>query len=143
MVEVTEPETRIGIDTPAGFVEARVSMSHGRAERVRFRNVPSFVAKLDQRIDVEGVGNVRYDLAFGGAFYAYVDAASVGLACDPQHVGAAIEKGRAIKAAESAISGAASRSCRSRSASCRDTLTKSPGAIERAVNSSKLPTTRT
>lgn len=102
MVEVTEPETRIGIDTPAGFVEAWVSVQNGRAGRVRFRNVPSFAAKLDQQIDVDGLGSIRYDLAFGGAFYAYVDAASVGLECDPRHIGAAIEKGRAIKSAVAA-----------------------------------------
>lgn len=99
MVEVAEPETRIGIDTPAGFVEAWVSTDAGRAGRVRFRNVPSFVAALGRQIDVPGLGTVSYDLAFGGAFYAYVEASSVGLACDPGDIGGAIEKGRAIKKA--------------------------------------------
>lgn len=99
MIEVVEPETKIGIDSPAGFVEARVDVESGRAGRVRFRNVPSFAAGLDETIEVPGIGNVRYDLAFGGAFYAYVDAASVGLSCAPRDVGAAIEKGRAIKRA--------------------------------------------
>ncbi|NIS29004.1 MAG: proline racemase family protein, partial [Actinobacteria bacterium] len=40
-----------------------------------------FVVALDQEVAVPDVGQVRYDLAFGGAFYAYVDAASVGLSC--------------------------------------------------------------
>ena len=99
MVEVAEPETRIGIDTPAGFVEAWVRVDAGKAGRVRFRNVPSFVAALDQQVDAPDLGTVSYDLAFGGAFYAYVDASSVDLACDPRDVGRAIEKGRAIKSA--------------------------------------------
>jgi len=99
IVEVDEPETRIGIDTPAGFVEASVSVDAGRAGRVRFRNVASFAAALDQRIDVPELGTISYDLAFGGAFYAYVDASSVDLVCDPRDIGRAIEKGRAIKRA--------------------------------------------
>ena len=97
MVEVVEPETRIGIDTPAGFVEAWVSVEAARAGRVRFRNVASFAAALDQHVEVPGLGRVTYDLAFGGAFYAYVDAAAVDLSCDPRDVGRAIEYGRAIK----------------------------------------------
>jgi len=99
MVEVAEPETRIGIDTPAGFVEAWASVDAGRAGRVRFRNVPSFAAALNRRIEVSGLGVVEYDLAFGGAFYAYVDASSLELACDPRDIGRAIEMGRAIKTA--------------------------------------------
>ena len=99
IVEIVEPETRIGIDTPAGFVEAWVHVDAGRAGRVRFRNVASFAAALDQRIDVPDLGTVSYDLAFGGAFYAYVDASSLDLVCDPQDVGRAIEIGRAIKRA--------------------------------------------
>jgi proline racemase len=97
MVEVAEPETRIGIETPAGFIEAWVSVEGGRANRVRFRNVPSFAAALDQRVEVPDLGTVYYDLGYGGAFYAYVDAASVGLACDPRDIVRAIEFGRAIK----------------------------------------------
>ena len=47
MVAVSEPETVIRLDTPAGLVEATVTVSDGRAERVRLRNVPAFVAELD------------------------------------------------------------------------------------------------
>jgi trans-L-3-hydroxyproline dehydratase len=50
------------------------------------------------------LGHVRYDLAFGGAFYAFVDAASIGLACSPRHCQALIEAGRAIKRAVAAES---------------------------------------
>src|SRR5690242_13878117 len=79
MVTVTEPETRIRLDTPAGLVEAAVSVRDGRAERVSLRNVPAFVVGLDSEVDVDGVGTVRYDMAFGGNFYALVAADSVGL----------------------------------------------------------------
>lgn len=79
MVTVTEPETKIRLDTPAGLVEATVSVTDGHAERVRLRNVPAFVVALDAEIEVASLGTVRYDMAFGGNFYALVNAASVGL----------------------------------------------------------------
>jgi proline racemase len=79
MVPVSEPETVIRLDTPAGLVEVGVNVADGRAERVRLRNVPAFVDALDARVEVESLGTVTYDMAFGGNFYALVDAGSVGL----------------------------------------------------------------
>ncbi len=79
MVEVTEPETRIRLDTPAGLVEARVVVAGGHAERVTLRNVPAFVVELDGDVHVPTLGHVKYDMAFGGNFYALVRAESVGL----------------------------------------------------------------
>ena len=66
---------------------------------VAFENVPSFVLTLDAAVDVPGIGAVRYDLAFGGAFYAFVDAASVGLALTPDRFRDLIVAGIAIKRA--------------------------------------------
>ena len=79
LVAVTEPETTVRLDTPAGLVEARVEVVDGHAERVTLRNVPAFVVDLDATVDVDGRGSVSYDMAFGGNFYALVDAASVEL----------------------------------------------------------------
>ena len=93
------PETVIRIDTPAGQIEATAQITAGVVQSVSFRNVPSFVAALDQNIDVPGLGKVRYDLAFGGAFYAYVAAADLGLSIDPSSTPRLIEAGRAIKQA--------------------------------------------
>ncbi|HYB25414.1 MAG TPA: proline racemase family protein [Solirubrobacteraceae bacterium] len=100
MVEVTEPETRIRLDTPAGLVEATVTVSGGRAERVTLRNVPAFVTALDAQIEVGALGGaVRYDMAFGGNFYALVPAASVGLDPSPANADELIARGLAIAAA--------------------------------------------
>jgi len=68
MLPAQEPETRIGIDTPAGLVTAFAHIEKGRVRSVRFHNVPSFVLGLDERVSVPGLGEVEYDLAFGGAF---------------------------------------------------------------------------
>jgi proline racemase len=97
MVEVTEPETRIRLDTPAGLVEATVTVSGGRAERVTLRNVPAFVSALDAQVEVAALGGpVTYDMAYGGNFYALVPAASVGLDPVPANADVLIERGLAI-----------------------------------------------
>jgi proline racemase len=82
MVEVVEPVTTIRLDTPAGLVIARVHVSDGHADAVTLENVPSFCQRLDEKIDVAGLGSVPYSLAFGGNFYAMVDLDDVGLPFD-------------------------------------------------------------
>ena len=99
MVEVSEPETTIRLDTPAGLVEARVAVAGGRATAVTLRNVPSFLHEQDATVEVPGLGRVTYDLAFGGNFYAIVDAASVGLRPEPDQAQALVDGGLAIMAA--------------------------------------------
>jgi trans-L-3-hydroxyproline dehydratase len=99
LLPAAEPETRLKIDTPAGLVTAHAAVAGGRVQRVRFQNVPSFVVALDETVDVPGLGRVRYDLAFGGAFYAYVQAEPMGLRCTPEDYRSLIETGRAIKRA--------------------------------------------
>ena len=98
MVEVREPETVIRLDTPAGLVEARVAVDAGRATAVTLRNVPAFVSALDRTVDVGGV-ELRYDMAFGGNFYALVDAAQAGVAVDPANADALIARGAEVMAA--------------------------------------------
>ncbi len=93
------PETTIGIDTPAGRIVATATVGEGVVGEISFRNVASFVAALDERVDVPAIGEVRYDLAFGGAFYAYVTAADLGLRLTPKEAPRLIEAGRAIKTA--------------------------------------------
>ena len=99
MMPTVSPETTVKIDTPAGLVTAYAKVEHGRVRSVRFHNVPSFVLALEQKVEVPGLGAVSYDLAYGGAFYAYVKAADVGLSCTPENFRQLIEIGMAIKRA--------------------------------------------
>jgi proline racemase len=92
-------EVAIKIDTPAGLVTARAKVVNGRVKSVSFQNVPSFVLATDQVVHVPGLGRVKCNIAFGGAFYAYVMAEDVGLACKPEAYRTLIEKGMAIKRA--------------------------------------------
>ncbi|GAB3487323.1 proline racemase family protein [Amycolatopsis cihanbeyliensis] len=82
MVPVTEPETVVRLDTPAGLVEARVTVRDGVAERVTLRNVDAFVLEPDAVVDVPSLGEIRYDMAYGGNFYAIVDCERLGIPFD-------------------------------------------------------------
>ncbi len=93
------PDTRLSIDTPAGLVRATARLVDGRVREVRFRNVPSFVLALDERVRVPGLGEIPVDLAFGGAFYAFVDADSVGLDLVPGEADRIVDTGRKVTAA--------------------------------------------
>ncbi len=99
LLPTTAPETTVRIDTPAGLVTAHGRVADGQVTSVYFHNVPSFVLVLDETVGVPGLGRVRYDIAFGGAFYAFVQAEDVGLTCTPDHYRPLIEKGIAIKRA--------------------------------------------
>ena len=96
---LVSPANEIALDTPAGRVLAHLRRDGARVRSVAFENVPSFVLDLDLTVDVPGIGTVSYDLAFGGAFYAFVDAASVGLEMTAERFRDLIVAGTAIKRA--------------------------------------------
>lgn len=94
------PDPVVRLDTPAGRVTAYPHYDgDGRVTHVSFHNVPSFVYALDQAIDVPGLGRVRYDVAFGGAFYAYVRAEDVGVGLAAEDFQRIIDLGKRIKGA--------------------------------------------
>jgi len=99
IIPMKVPETTIKIDSPAGLVTAYAKVDGKRVEGVYFHNVPSFVLKHDEVIEVPGIGKVKYDVAFGGAFYAFVDVREVGLKVTPENYRPLIEKGMEIKRA--------------------------------------------
>ncbi|MFJ9797128.1 proline racemase family protein [Streptomyces sp. NPDC101145] len=82
MVPVTEPVTTVRLDTPAGLVSVDVRVEDGAARSVTLTNVPAFSVALDREVKVPGLGTVRYDLAFGGNFYAFVHLDELGLPFD-------------------------------------------------------------
>lgn len=95
ILPATSPETVLRVDTPAGQVESTSVVRDSEVVGTMFKNVPSFAVGLDETIDVPAIGEVRYDLAFGGAFYAIVDASSLGLALED--ASKLIAAGRSIK----------------------------------------------
>lgn len=93
----SDPHPQFKIDTPAGRVVATAHLEDGLAQQVSFVNVPSFLLERDLQVDVSGIGLVPCDIAFGGGFYAYVDAGALGLHLDPQHAAQLVDVGMRIK----------------------------------------------
>ena len=78
MVEVTEPYTNITFDTVSGLVKTKVEVVDGNAKRIYMEGVPSFYWKT-MKFDIPDIGVVEADIAFGGLWYAFIDAESIGL----------------------------------------------------------------
>lgn len=94
------PDPVVRLDTPAGRVTAYPHYAGGgHVTHVSFHNVPSFVYALDQWVDVPDFGRVRYDVAFGGAFYAYVQSDELGIELTPENYRELIDLGMRIKRA--------------------------------------------
>jgi trans-L-3-hydroxyproline dehydratase len=89
----------ISFNVPAGRIVARASVSNGQVTAASFRNVSSFLYLCDQEVEVEGNGSVEFDVAYGGAFYAFVSAEAVGLRLTSEHAERVIDYGRRIKRA--------------------------------------------
>jgi trans-L-3-hydroxyproline dehydratase len=97
IIEAKEPVTKIKFDTPAGLVESFARINKGNIDSVYFHNVPSFVLTMGQQLEVEGIGQVKYDIAFGGAFYVFVNAEELGIKMKEENLRDLIEKGMLIK----------------------------------------------
>ena len=83
IISMEEPLTRLVLEAPGGLVEIEATCRNGKVEKVRVRNVPSFVDKLDAVIEVEGLGTLTVDTAYGGDSFAIVDARALGFALTP------------------------------------------------------------
>jgi proline racemase len=90
-------KNEVTINVPAGKIFARASVIDGHVVETSFRNVPSFVYLRNQHVDVPGIGSVSFDVAYGGAFYAFLSAQEVGLRLEPDQANQLIEYGRLIK----------------------------------------------
>lgn len=84
LVAMEEPETRLVLEAPGGLVRVRARCRDGKAERIFVENVPSFVDRLDQTLEVDGIGSLVVDTAYGGDSFVIVDAEALGLSLEPQ-----------------------------------------------------------
>lgn len=79
MVDVVEPVTNVVLESPAGLIKADVKVDNGKAGEVTLTNVPSFLYKQDVVVNVEDIGDVKLDIAFGGSFFAITDIDKLGI----------------------------------------------------------------
>src|SRR5437879_675706 len=78
IVEMREPETILRLEAPAGVVEVTAACRGGKCDSVELTNVPCFADQLDAELEVDGIGAITVDVAFGGMWYAIADAAALG-----------------------------------------------------------------
>ena len=95
-IEMKEPETTVILDTPAGIVRATASCKNGKCVRVSLDMTPSYADQLDAIIDVEGLGKVTVDIAFGGIFYALIDPSQFDLKILPENARQLVDIGTRI-----------------------------------------------
>ncbi len=80
IVPMTEPVTEMLLEAPGGLVRVRADCRDGKAERIHVQNLPSFAARLDAALEVEGLGTLTVDTAYGGDSFVFVDAQALGFA---------------------------------------------------------------
>ncbi len=99
MIQMQEPETDFFLEAPAGLVYVKANCKNGKALSIKIQNVPSFADKLDQKLEVPGIGTVNVDTAYGGDSFVLVDAKTLGFAIVPDEARELAEIGVKITAA--------------------------------------------
>jgi len=90
LIPIQEPVTSIKLDTPAGLVDVDITVVNGKAKEVSFCNIPAFLLR-SLTVDVEGIGRVEADIAYGGNFYGIIDASTIGLELVPDNASKLID----------------------------------------------------
>jgi len=104
IVPITGPETRMVLEAPGGLIEVTAFCRDGKAERIKVRNHPSFADRLDARLEVEGLGTLTVDTAYGGDSFVIVDAQALGFSIRPDEAKDLADLGmRIVKAANSQL----------------------------------------
>jgi proline racemase len=99
MVAAVEPVTSVVLDTPAGLVTCRVAVQGGRPRSVTLANVPSFLFRQRVIVPVHGFGKVAADIAYGGNWFAFVEAEQLGLAVEKLHLPVLLQAAVAVREA--------------------------------------------
>ena len=82
IVQMQEPVTELMLEAPGGLIKVRADCRDGKAERITVRNVPSFADRLDVPLEVDGLGTLTVDTAYGGDSFVIVDAKALGFEID-------------------------------------------------------------
>jgi proline racemase len=102
ILPMTEPETRLVLEAPAGLVEIVAACRNGKAQSITLRNVPAFADRIALPLEVEGLGTITVDTAFGGDSFVMADAKSLGFDIRPDEARDLAVAGRKIVKAANA-----------------------------------------
>jgi proline racemase len=104
IIPMTEPETRLVLEAPAGLVEVTAQCRGGKAQSITLKNVPAFADRIGVPLEVEGVGTITVDTAFGGDSFVMADAKALGFAVTPDEArDIAVTGRRIVKAANAQL----------------------------------------
>jgi proline racemase len=78
IIPMQEPVTEMTLEAPGGLVRVKADCANGKAERITVQNVPSFAGEMDVDLEVEGLGTIKVDTAYGGDSFVVVDAQALG-----------------------------------------------------------------
>jgi len=84
ILPMEEPQTVLTLEAPGGLIRAVADCRDGKVDKMTVHNVPSFAHKLDTALEVEGVGTLKVDTAYGGDSFVIVDAADLGFEVRPE-----------------------------------------------------------
>lgn len=96
LIEAKEPETIVYQEAPAGLVRIRAKVKGGKVEEISFKNVPAFMYREDLVLNLEGIGEIKVDIVFGGSFFVMVDNRELGVDICPENSSGLIEIGMKI-----------------------------------------------
>ncbi len=99
LVAMQEPVTEFILEAPGGLVPVKAYCENGKAQSIEVHNVPSFADQLDATLEVEGVGTLSVDTAYGGDSFVLVDAAALGFEIKPDEAFDLARLGARISAA--------------------------------------------
>jgi len=85
IVPMKEPVTEVVMEAPAGIIRAKVQVKNEKVQEVSIVNVPAFLYKADQQIDLPGYGKITFDISFGGSFFAIVPAKQLNIKLLPEN----------------------------------------------------------
>jgi len=91
-----EPETSLTLEAPGGLIKISATCRDGKVEKVTVTNVPSFVSQLDAMLEVEGIGTIKVDTAYGGDSFVIVNAPDLGFSVTPDEAREIAETGVSV-----------------------------------------------
>ena len=99
LIEMQEPVTEFVLEAPGGLVPVKAYCENGKTQSVEILNLPSFADQLDASLEVEGVGTLTVDTAYGGDSFVLVDATVLGFEIKPDEASDLAQLGVRISAA--------------------------------------------
>ena len=99
MIEMKEPITEFVLEAPGGLVPVKAYCENGKAKSIEVHNVASFADQLDVYIEIEGLGTLKADTAYGGDSFVFINAQDLGFQIKPDEAKDIAEIGSKITAA--------------------------------------------